>query len=221
MWAQLRTQSPQDSESPGSLPPELVKLPYLQEIDFTRNYLNGSIPPEWGTMQLVNMYAFSPSISLIGNRLTGSIPKELGNISTLANLGSSSGAWESASIERILLTSNNFTGELPQTFAGLTTLKDFRVADNQFTGKIPNFIQNWTKLEKLVIQGSGFSGPIPSGIALLTKITDLRISDLNGTEATFPPLSDMRNLKTLDLSFNKLTGEIPSSFVGLSNADYM
>ncbi|RVW59348.1 putative leucine-rich repeat receptor-like serine/threonine-protein kinase [Vitis vinifera] len=64
---------------PGSLPPELVKLPYLQEIDFTRNYLDGSIPPEWGTMQLVN-------ISLIGNRLTGSIPKELGNISTLANL---------------------------------------------------------------------------------------------------------------------------------------
>uniref|UniRef100_F6H2L6 non-specific serine/threonine protein kinase n=1 Tax=Vitis vinifera TaxID=29760 RepID=F6H2L6_VITVI len=232
---------------PGSLPPELVKLPYLQEIDFTRNYLNGSIPPEWGTMQLVN-------ISLMGNRLTGSIPKELGNISTLANLTVESNQLSGVlpqelgnlpSIERILLTSNNFTGELPETFAGLTTLKDFRVADNQFTGKIPNFIQNWTKLEKLVIHGSGFSGPIPSGIALLTKITDLRISDLNGTEATFPPLSDMRNLKTLilrscsivgplpdylgemtklktlDLSFNKLTGEIPSSFVGLSKADYI
>ncbi|XP_034678455.1 probable leucine-rich repeat receptor-like serine/threonine-protein kinase At3g14840 isoform X4 [Vitis riparia] len=232
---------------PGSLPPELVKLPYLQEIDLTRNYLNGSIPPEWGTMQLVN-------ISLMGNRVTGSIPKELGNISTLANLIVESNQLSGvlpqelgnlSSIERILLASNNFTGELPETFAGLTTLRDFRVADNQFTGKIPNFIQNWTKLEKLVIQGSGFSGPIPSGIALLTNITDLRISDLNGTEPTFPPLSHMRNLKTLilrscsivgplpdylgemaklktlDLSFNKLTGEIPSSFVGLSKADYI
>ncbi|RVW81965.1 Retrovirus-related Pol polyprotein from transposon TNT 1-94 [Vitis vinifera] len=72
------------------------------------------------------------------NQLSGVLPPELGNL---------------PSIERILLCSNNFTGELPQTFAGFTTLKDF--------------------------------GPIPSGIALLTKITDLRISDLNGTAATF------------------------------------
>uniref|UniRef100_F6H2L7 non-specific serine/threonine protein kinase n=1 Tax=Vitis vinifera TaxID=29760 RepID=F6H2L7_VITVI len=31
----------------------------------------------------------------------------------------------------------------------------------------------------------------------------------------------MTKLKTLDLNFNKLTGEIPSSFVGVSKADYM
>ncbi|KAA8526742.1 hypothetical protein F0562_009029 [Nyssa sinensis] len=231
----------------GVLPPELVRLPYLQEIDLTRNYLNGTIPSEWGSMQLVN-------ISLIGNRLTGSIPKEFGNISTLANLtleyNQLSGVLPPElgnlpHIERILLTSNNFTGELPGTLANLTTLKDFRIGDNDFMGKIPNFIQNWTNLEKLVIQASGLDGPIPSGIALLAKVTDLRISDLNRTEGTFPPLSNMKNLKTLilrscnivgqlpdylgtmtklkllDLSFNKLTGEIPSSFAGLSNTDYI
>ncbi|XWS27389.1 hypothetical protein CRYUN_Cryun26dG0111000 [Craigia yunnanensis] len=232
---------------PGTLPKELVKFPYLQEIDLSRNFLNGTIPPEWGSMLLVN-------ISLLGNRLTGSIPKELGNISTLISLSAEFNQLSGAlppelgnlpHIERILLSSNNFTGEVPETFAMLTTLKDFRISDNHFTGKIPNFIQNWTKLEKLAIQASGLIGPIPSSISALEKLTDLRISDLNGTDATFPPLSSMKKMKTLilrscnlvrelpeylgdmttlkalDLSFNKLSGEFPSSFSGLMDVDYL
>jgi len=47
--------------------------------DLTRNYLNGSIPPEWGASSLLN-------ISLLGNRISGSIPKELGNLTTLSGL---------------------------------------------------------------------------------------------------------------------------------------
>ncbi|KAF2286151.1 hypothetical protein GH714_011001 [Hevea brasiliensis] len=208
----------------GTLPKDLGRLPFLQEIDLSRNYLNGTIPPQWGSMQLVN-------ISLLGNRLTGPIPKEIGNISTLANLtvecnqlsgGLPRELGSLNRIERMLLNSNNFTGQLPATFANLTTLKDFRIGDSQFTGPIPNFIQNWTNLEKL------------------------RISDLSdGTETRFPPLSNMKNLKTLilrscnilgqlpdflggmsklktlDLSFNKLTGEIPPSLSGAVKTDYI
>ncbi|KAJ9671358.1 hypothetical protein PVL29_025179 [Vitis rotundifolia] len=238
----LKTQS-----LPGTVPKELVKLPYLQEIDLTRNYLNGSIPEEWGSTKLVN-------ISLLGNRLTGPIPKELGNISTLANFSVEFNQLSGVlppelgnlpSIKKMHLTSNKFTGELPETFAKLTTLKDFRIGDNNFTGTIPKLIQNWTNLEKLVIQASGMSGPIPPEIGVLAKLSDLRISDLNGTVGTFPPLSNMKNLKililrscnlsgplpddlgqrtglkTLDVSFNKLSGKIPDSYSGISKIDYM
>ncbi|XP_010246509.1 PREDICTED: probable leucine-rich repeat receptor-like serine/threonine-protein kinase At3g14840 [Nelumbo nucifera] len=232
---------------PGVLPPELVKLPYLQEIDLTRNYLNGTIPSEWGTMQLVN-------ISLLGNRLSGPIPKEFGNITTLKNLSLEynqlSGVLPSelgniVGLERILISSNNFTGPLPEAFSKLANLGDFRISDNQFNGTIPNFIGKWTKLEKLAIQASGLQGPIPSNISFLENLTDLRISDISGTESTFPPLSNMANmktlilrscniigglpsyladmtkLKTLDLGFNKLTGEIPSTFSKLTKVDYI
>ncbi|RVW59320.1 putative leucine-rich repeat receptor-like serine/threonine-protein kinase [Vitis vinifera] len=96
-----------------------------------------------------------------------------------------------------------------------------------------------------VIQASGMSGPIPPEIGVLAKLSDLRISDLKGTEATFPPLSNMTNLnrlilrscnlsgplpdylgqwtglKTLDVSFNKLSGKIPDSYLGISKIDYM
>ncbi|TYI96146.1 hypothetical protein E1A91_D01G050000v1 [Gossypium mustelinum] len=95
------------------------------------------------------------------------------------------------------------------------------------------------------MQASGLMGPIPLGIGDLEKLTDLRISDLNGTDATFPPLSTMKKLKililrscnligklpdylgnmtklkTLDLSFNKLSGEIPDSFSNIRDVDYL
>ncbi|XP_021834425.1 probable leucine-rich repeat receptor-like serine/threonine-protein kinase At3g14840 isoform X2 [Prunus avium] len=229
---------------PGTLPKEMARLTYLKEIILSRNYLSGPIPPEWGSLPLVH-------ISLVANRLTGSIPKEIGNITTLKSLDISMNNFYGRLprqlgnfplIERMLLTSNNFTGELPDTFGDLTTLKDFRVGDSHFSGQIPDFIKNWTNLEILRIQASGLTGPIPN-ISLLTKLTGLRITDLSGPEAPFPPLEkmkDMKNLmlrscnivgplptylgdltklKTLDLSFNKLNGTIPSNFDALAYVD--
>ncbi|KAJ7981873.1 putative Kinase [Quillaja saponaria] len=231
---------------PGTLPPEFLRLPYLQEIDLTRNYLNGTIPREWGSMNLVNL-------SLLGNRISGSIPEGLANITSLKSLviehnqfsgNLPRGLGNLTQIERLFLSSNNFTGEIPSTFERLTSLKDFRIADNHFFGKIPDFIQHWTNLISLVIQASGLSGPIPSGISFLVKVTDLRISDLNGTDMAFPPLNNMTNLKTLilrscniigplpeylrnltnlttlDISFNKLSGGIPSNFSSLRKVDH-
>ncbi|KAL2667825.1 hypothetical protein AAZV13_01G090500 [Glycine max] len=207
----------------GIISTDLVRLSYLQQIDFTRNYLNGTIPRQLGTLNLVN-------ISFIGNRLTGPIPKELGNITTLKILH---------------LTSNNFTGELPATLARLTTLKELRIGDNQFSGAIPNFIQSWINLEKLIMHGSGLSGPIPSGISILRNLTDLRVTDLNGSDSRFPQLNNMTNLLTLifrscniigslpenlvkltnleilDVSYNKLTGPIPSIFGDLPHLNML
>ncbi|KAI3960958.1 hypothetical protein MKX01_020291 [Papaver californicum] len=162
---------------PGILPPELVKLPYLQSINLDRNYLNGSIPKEWGSMKLVN-------ISLLGNRLSGPVPEEIGNITTLKELvldfNQLSGPLpqklgDIVGINRILLSSNNFTGGVPQTFSKLTSLADFRISDNQFTGKIPSFIKNWTNLTKLEIQASGLEGLIPPDISALKNLATLLV----------------------------------------------
>ncbi|RYR50548.1 hypothetical protein Ahy_A07g037173 isoform B [Arachis hypogaea] len=182
----------------GKLPPELVKLPYLQEINLTRNYLSGTIPREWGTMNLTK-------IALVANGLSGEIPKELANITTLKTLslefnnfyGNLSVLGSLPHLEILDLTSNNFTGELPETFSNLITLKE------------------------LVIQGSGFTGPIPSEISYLLNLEDLRISDLNGPQSKFPPLDNMTNLGVLDLSYNKLGGEIPESLTSLSSIKYI
>ncbi|KAJ9690801.1 hypothetical protein PVL29_013118 [Vitis rotundifolia] len=219
----------------GVLPPSLAKLRYLKAIDLNRNYLSGHIPLEWASTQLeylgVSVNRLSGQIPgflgdivtlkylcLETNMFSGTVPPELGKLVNLENL---------------ILSSNNLTGELPADLANLTNLIEFRISSNNFAGKIPRFIQSWKRLQKLEIQASGFEGPIPSDISVLNNLSELRISDLMGESSKFPPLTntiglqrlmlrscnisdlipkyiaDMKSLLALDLSFNKLEGNIP------------
>ncbi|KAK1382121.1 putative LRR receptor-like serine/threonine-protein kinase [Heracleum sosnowskyi] len=178
----------------GILPPSLAKLPYIKDIDLTNNYLRGNIPREWASLQRLDYLMFS---------------------------------------------SNSLTGMLPTSFAGLRNLTDFRISDNNFTGQIPKFIQNWKKLERLDIGASGMTGPIPSGISSLHQLKSLTITDIGGPNQSFPDLTNsadnlellyLRNcnisdeipayiwkmafLENLDLSFNKLVGQISKDITG-------
>ncbi|XP_022715712.1 probable LRR receptor-like serine/threonine-protein kinase RFK1 isoform X3 [Durio zibethinus] len=222
---------------PGILPPQLVKLPYLLEIDFAYNYLNGTIPSEWASMKLT-------SISVLVNRLSGEIPKHLGNITTLTYLcleaNQFSGAvppelGNLANLKTLMLSSNELTGSLPLTFALLRNLTDLRINDNNFNGTIPSFIQKWEQLKRLEMHASGLEGPIPTNLSLLSNLIELRISDINGPNQGFPMVRNMtgivrlvlrncnilgeipayiwamKNLEMLDVSFNKLVGKIPTS----------
>ncbi|XP_014523058.2 probable leucine-rich repeat receptor-like serine/threonine-protein kinase At3g14840 isoform X2 [Vigna radiata var. radiata] len=206
----------------GVLPPQLNKLPYLQEIELSRNYISGSIPREWGSSNLQKMI-------LEFNQLSGNLPSELGNL---------------VLIKKLHLSSNNFTGPLPANLSRLTAMNECRISDNQFSGNIPDWLQNWTSLGQLHMLGSGLSGPIPPGISF-PHLTDLRISDLNGPDSTFPPLENMKSLRTLilrscnindtfpqyladlpklkilDLSYNKLNGQVPRNLQQLSTAAYI
>ncbi|KAK9199216.1 hypothetical protein WN944_014404 [Citrus x changshan-huyou] len=206
----------------GVLPPKLAELTFLQDISLPRNYLSGTIPSEWASLPLLN-------ISLLANRLTGPIPKYLANISTLVNLTIQYNQFSGElpeelgsllNLEKLHLSSNNFTGELPKTFAKLTNMKDFRIGDNLFTGQIPSFIQNWTKLEKLRI--SDLNGPEATFPQLGNKkMTNLILRNCNITGELPPYLGNMTTLKVLDLSFNKLSGHIPSNFDDLNEVDYI
>ncbi|KAF5451911.1 hypothetical protein F2P56_026966 [Juglans regia] len=229
----------------STLPPEFSKLPYLKQLDLSRNYLTGSIPPQWATMHLVEL-------SLMGNSLSGPFPTVLTWITTLKNLSIEVNRFSGPippeigkliNLQKLILSSNAFTGELPIELAKLTNLTDMRVSDNNFSGKIPDFIGNWTQIKKLHMGGCFLEGPIPSSISALRSLSDLRITDLKGQRSTFPPLSNMESMKTLilrkcqiygeipgyigymeklkilDLSFNDLTGEIPMTFVQLADVD--
>ncbi|KAB5534212.1 hypothetical protein DKX38_017298 [Salix brachista] len=197
----------------GELPPELIQLPYLESIDLSYNYLNGSIPSEWASLKL-------KSIALLANRLSGNIPSYLGNFTSLTYL---------------ILSSNKLVGNLPMELGELKNLTDFRINDNNFNGSIPDFVENWKQLKRLEMVASGLEGPIPSSISALETLTDLRITDINITDQSFPDLSnitglsrlllrdcnlsgeipsyiwEMSKLRVLDLSFNKLRGELPGA----------
>ncbi|KAK1378363.1 Leucine-rich repeat domain, L domain-like protein [Heracleum sosnowskyi] len=86
----------------GIPPPSLAKLPYIKQIDLTRNYLHGTIPNEWASTKLELM-------SFIVNRLSGPIPGYIGNISTLKYLS---------------LEHNMFRGSVPAELGKLVNLQN-------------------------------------------------------------------------------------------------
>ncbi|KAK4857955.1 hypothetical protein QYF36_008682 [Acer negundo] len=220
----------------GRLPPELANLTFLEEIDLTRNYLSGGLPKEWTSMRHLNSISLTANrlsgkipkewgnfanlteLSLEANQLSGTIPEELGKLVNLTKLA---------------LSSNQFVGSLPITLAKLTNMIHFRISDNSFNGTVPEFIGGWTKLQRLEMYSSGLKGPIDATIFALENLTDLRITDMSGPKFDFPKLiskdmnilvlknlnmsgsipRDIRErgtLNTLDLTFNKLAGEINS-----------
>ncbi|KAJ6893748.1 hypothetical protein NC652_027726 [Populus alba x Populus x berolinensis] len=218
---------------PGKLPPEIANLTYLEILDLTRNYISGNIPEEWASMKHLT------SLSLTSNRLSGNIPGYLGSFRSLTYLSLEANQFSGTipsqlgdlvNLTDLILSSNQLEGTLPKTLAKLN-LTDFRASDNNLSGRIPDFIGNWRNLDRLELYASGLQGPIPRDILSLEKLRDLRITDMSGPEsnlATIPPRVKnlvLRNinltgvipaavwgsdfLKTLDLTFNKLEGEIP------------
>ncbi|XP_019085595.1 PREDICTED: probable LRR receptor-like serine/threonine-protein kinase At1g07650 [Camelina sativa] len=231
----------------GIIPPEFSQLRYLKTLILRRNCLVGSIPKEWGSMHLEKLSFLGNRLTgpfpkvltsitslrileLEGNQFSGPIPPEIGNL---------------VNLEELSLSSNSFSGPLPEQLGLLKNLHFMRISDNDFTGRIPEFIGNWTMLYHLEMFGSGLDGPLPSSTSALTSLFKLQISDLGGKSSPFPPLQnlksltvlelrrcningripkyigDMTRLKTLDLSFNLLTNNIPSSLANLKLADYM
>ncbi|KAK4857980.1 hypothetical protein QYF36_009057 [Acer negundo] len=202
----------------GVLPHQVVRLPQLQHIDLAYNYLNGSIPVAWSSMQ----WKF---ISLFGNRLSGNIPSDLGSITSLTYLDIEANQFSGTvptqlgklvNLETLRLSSNNLTGNLPMELAELKNLTDFRINDNNFNGSIPDIFQSWKVIDRLELQGSGLEGPIPSSISGLKNLKQLRISDINGTNQTFPEIQNLTALTRLSLRNCSISGEIPSYIWGIN-----
>ncbi|KAI9083593.1 hypothetical protein K1719_034535 [Acacia pycnantha] len=231
----------------GEIPSEFGNLTQLTLLDLTRNYLNGTIPKFLERIPLVTLslsgnrisgsipeefgeIASLENLGLEDTQLTGPLPQSFGNLSNL---------------RRVFLSANCFTGTIPETFGNLKNLTLFFMDGNNLLGKMPSFMGNWTEISYLDMQGTGVEGPIPPTISLLTNLKELVISDLRGTTTmAFPNLKNMKglerlilrnclitgpipeyigqmkNLITLDLSFNKLTGLIPDSLQSL-NFNYM
>ncbi|KAF7151348.1 hypothetical protein RHSIM_Rhsim02G0089100 [Rhododendron simsii] len=209
----------------GVLPKSIVNLSYLTILALNRNFLNGSIPPEWTSTKL-------EFLSLSENCLSGTIPKYLGRMTSLTNLSLESNMFEGpvpaelgnlVNLQYFVLNSNNLTGELPKELLNnLINLREVRLSSNSFTGKLPSF-QSWGQLRILELEASGFEGPIPSNISLLRNLTELRITDLNGGgPSDFPSLENMTKMQKLMLRNCNISGSIPGylgNFSALTELD--
>ncbi|XP_026406764.1 probable LRR receptor-like serine/threonine-protein kinase At1g53440 isoform X2 [Papaver somniferum] len=154
------------------------------------NNIGGLIPKE--IAEIVTL----EHLVLQDNQFEGPLPPELGKLTRLTQL---------------TLSGNNFTGVLPATFANLKNMADFRLAGTSISGKIPDFFGNWMQLTELDIRGTSMEGPIPSTIFHLKNLTKLRVSDLKGPNTPFPDFQDMNRMYQLELRNCLIKGSIPSN----------
>lgn len=197
----------------GTLPAFIGNLSALVILSVSHNAFYGSLPKELGNLKGLYM------LSVGSNNFSGSLPPEIGNL---------------VKLQQIYLDSSGIDGEIPSTFANLQNVEVMWVSDSPFSGKIPDFIGNWTRLTSLRFQGSSLEGPIPSSFSQLTSLQSLRISDIYKGSSSLDFVKNLKNLtelvlrnalisggipsaigenqrlEILDLSFNNLTGEIPS-----------
>ncbi|GAY68466.1 hypothetical protein CUMW_264350 [Citrus unshiu] len=163
--------------------------------------------------------------------LTGTIPSQLGNLSSLQSLN---------------LSFNRLSGSIPSAIFTTYTLKYVSFRENQLSGAFPSFIYNKSSLQHLDFSFNTLSGEIPASIcsnlpfleyislsknmfhggipSALSKCTYLRIlslsyNDLSG--AVPKDIGNLSKLKELYLGRNRLQGEIPRGFGNLTELELM
>ncbi|KAJ6705340.1 PROMASTIGOTE SURFACE ANTIGEN PROTEIN PSA [Salix purpurea] len=207
----------------GPLPAFIGNLSALKGLSIAHNAFSGSIPKELGNLKELTLLSFGV------NNFSGTLPPELGNL---------------VKLEELYINSCGLGGEIPSTFANLQRLSVLWASDDSFTGNIPDFIGNWTGLTSLRFQGNSFEGPIPLSFSNLTSLSSLRISDLSNVSSTLDFIKNLKNLTDLnlrnalingsipsdigelqtldrlDLSFNNLTGQVPSALFRMSSLEY-
>lgn len=171
------TRGANDEEATTRAEENLSIMGGLKELDMSGNQISGSIPSEIGNLTTLTY------INLSNNSISGSIPTAVGNLTNLTNLD---------------LSDNNISGSIPPEVGNLTNLTNLDLGDNNISGSIPPEVGNLTKLSNLDLGGNNLTGSVPDELGKLDKLENLDISDnkLSGEISTDLQESDMwKNLK--------------------------
>ncbi|KAL7126941.1 hypothetical protein ABFS83_14G220400 [Erythranthe nasuta] len=202
----------------------------------SNNMLSGIIPNSIGFLTRLR------SLNLYNNKISGQIPFSMRNCTALIkidlannDIDGSLPAWIGNSLPdlRVLvLTANNFGGEISPDICHLNTLQILDLSDNGFSGIIPRCVDNFTAMatkrslpkyshgeldfnvdmgifrDSATVTTKGSELEYDNTLALVTNI-DLSNNNLSG--GIPKELTNLVELRSLNLSGNNFTGLIPRS----------
>ncbi|XP_078169626.1 uncharacterized protein LOC144564014 [Carex rostrata] len=185
----------------GNLPRSLTNCKDLVFLDIGNNHIGGTFPFSLGKLPKLQV------IILSSNRFydaDGSLPYLEQNLIPLTIDIVDKGVLriiqnKIADLMILIdLSSNRFSGDIPEIIGELKGIKALNLSHNALTGSIPNLLGCLTQIESLDLSWNQLSGEIPQ------------------------ELISLNFLSTLNLSFNQLVGGIPQSgqFLAFDNSSF-
>ncbi|XP_078166458.1 uncharacterized protein LOC144561300 [Carex rostrata] len=173
----------------------------FQVFEISNNQLNGGLPDCIGKAGL-------STLNLNGNHLEGSLPLEMCAAGDLWQLdlsdnklsGSIPTCTNQSALYIVDMSKNNLTGNFPITWLNISSINIIDIRENHLSGELPElpaWIAEDSNLKVLQASENLFGGHIPRQICQL------------------------QYLRILDLSYNDLSGQIPSCIVDMGSAYYM
>ncbi|GJV01622.1 leucine-rich repeat-containing protein [Tanacetum coccineum] len=212
----------------GKLPDCLWGLTKLRVLNLGHNFLSGMLPRSLGYLGQLEM------LCLYNNSFSGELPSSFKNCTNLSllDLGGNGfygnvPAWIGEKFSKLYvlsLRSNNFFGTIPLQICQLVTLQILDLSINNFHGTIPSCVNNLTtmvkkgffvkqnihhyKLEFVVV-----SEVVNYAEHVDNKYIDNIMIEWQGKVNEFGSILGL--VKTIDLSSNNLTGQIPNEVTTL------
>ncbi|KAK4492883.1 hypothetical protein RD792_000208 [Penstemon davidsonii] len=205
----------------GRIPTSISNLSNLNVLELSSTSLSGHIPItlgnlhnlEWLNLEInhftndlsvieqdfLTSLANCPYlkfIEILGNHITGLLPKSIGS----GNL--------STSLEKFSAAFCRISGTIPNEIGNLSNLILFDLRDNELNGIIPSTLGMLENLQKLGLSGNKLQGSIPNSFC---NLRNMYLADLSGNRISRLPncLGNLLSLRELYLANNAFSSKIP------------
>ncbi|KAH7511556.1 hypothetical protein FEM48_ZijujUnG0003300 [Ziziphus jujuba var. spinosa] len=209
----------------GSLPDCWMHWSELIVLNLENNKLSGNIPSSMGSLYQIS------TLRLSNNDISGILPSSLKNCTGLQlldvgqnNLNGEIPTWIGEYLTRLVvlrLKSNRFYGSLPLNLCQLSDIQILDVSLNDLSGFIPRCFHTFTRMVHKV--NDYVSSSVSTGIDSLYTIDPSRgygrifvnYEYITWKGKNYKYDKNLWLLRIIDLSSNKLTGEIPINLTNL------